>query len=88
MPDSPIERNHPAVRLVIADVDGTLVTPDKVVVDNTSKWLPEITLHKLRVGQDTVTVRFWREGDRSRFDVLSTTGSIEVEPSESMLRVA
>jgi glycogen debranching enzyme len=47
------------------------------------KWLPEITLHNLRVGQDTVTLRFWREADNSRYEVLSSTGSIQVERSRS-----
>jgi len=37
------------------------------------QWLPEITLHNLRVGTTTVTIRFWREEDQSRYDVLSST---------------
>ncbi len=42
-------------------------------------WLPDITLHNLRVGKGVVTVRFWKENDRSRYEVLSATGPIRVE---------
>ncbi len=37
-------------------------------------WLPDITLHNLRVGTSTVTLRFWRENDETRYDVLSSNG--------------
>jgi len=43
------------------------------------RWLPEITLHNLRVGTSTVTIRFWREDDQSRYDVLSSNGEIQVK---------
>jgi glycogen debranching enzyme len=33
-------------------------------------WLPLITLHQLRVGPTRLDLRFWREGDRSRWEVL------------------
>ena len=42
-------------------------------------WLPEITLHNLRVGKAAVTIRFWREDDRSRYDVLSASAEIQVK---------
>lgn len=42
------------------------------------KWLPEITLHNLRVGNGTVTLRFWREGDTTRQEVLAANGRIHV----------
>jgi glycogen debranching enzyme len=42
-------------------------------------WLPEITLHNLRIGTTTVTIRFWREDDQSRYDVLSTSAEIQVK---------
>jgi hypothetical protein len=42
-------------------------------------WLPEITLHNLRIGRTPVTIRFWREGDRSRYDVLSSSAEIQVK---------
>jgi glycogen debranching enzyme len=34
-------------------------------------WLPEIQLEHLRVGSCSLTLRFWREGDRSRWEVCS-----------------
>ena len=42
-------------------------------------WLPDITLHKLRVGTSTATVRFWTENNRTRYDVLSCEGELHVE---------
>jgi glycogen debranching enzyme len=42
-------------------------------------WLPDITLHKLRVGASTATVRFWTENNRTRYDVLSGEGELDVE---------
>ena len=42
-------------------------------------WLPEITLHNLRIGGTTVTIRFWREEDHSRYDVLSSSAEIQVK---------
>ena len=42
-------------------------------------WLPEITLHNLRVGTATVTIRFWREKDQSRYDVLSSNAELQVK---------
>jgi hypothetical protein len=42
-------------------------------------WLPEITLHNLRVGTASVVIRFWRQEDQSRYDVLSSTGEIHVQ---------
>jgi glycogen debranching enzyme len=42
------------------------------------KWLPDITLHNLRVGTSMVTLRFWREQDETRYDVLSSSGGLNV----------
>jgi hypothetical protein len=42
-------------------------------------WLPEITLHNLRVGTTAATIRFWREEDQSRYDVLSSSAEIQVK---------
>ena len=42
-------------------------------------WLPEITLHKLRVGKARVDLRFWRDGETSRHQVLALEGELEVE---------
>jgi cellobiose phosphorylase len=48
------------------------------------RWLPDITLHNLRVGTSTVTIRFWREEDQSRYDALSSNGEIQVKAGITM----
>ena len=42
-------------------------------------WLPDITLHKLRVGGSTATLRFWTENGKTRYEVLSAEGVLHVE---------
>lgn len=42
------------------------------------KWLPDITVHNLRVGTSMVTLRFWREEDETRYDVLSSSNGLHV----------
>jgi glycogen debranching enzyme len=39
-------------------------------------WLPDLTLRGLRVGQATVSVRFWREGERTRWEALEQQGDL------------
>jgi glycogen debranching enzyme len=34
------------------------------------EWLPELQLQQLRVGRCSFTLHFWREGDRSRWEVV------------------
>jgi hypothetical protein len=36
-------------------------------------WLPEIELQHLRVGPCLLTIRFWREGKNSRWEVREIT---------------
>jgi len=43
------------------------------------RWLPDITLHNLRVGASTVTLRFWTEKDETRYEVLSGEGELHIE---------
>lgn len=43
------------------------------------RWLPEVTLHHLRVGSSKATIRFWNEDNRNRFEVLSCEGELQVE---------
>src|SRR5215831_2334262 len=50
------------------------------------KWLPEITLHQLRVGNATVTLRFWRDGEKSRYEIVAAKGSIHVSDGPSLSR--
>lgn len=43
------------------------------------EWLPEITLQNLRVGEATVTIRFYRrESDRGDYEVLDKRGPLHV----------
>jgi glycogen debranching enzyme len=42
------------------------------------KWLPDMTVRNLRVGKAMVDLRFWREGERTRYDVLSVDGELQV----------
>ena len=42
-------------------------------------WMPEMVLHGLRVGDATVTLRFWRSKDgSSRWKVLDKHGKLRV----------
>ena len=43
------------------------------------RWLPEITVHKLRVGTARIGLRFWRDGEATRHEVLAVEGELEVE---------
>jgi hypothetical protein len=43
------------------------------------RWLPEITVHKLGVGKARIDLRFWREGEATRHEVLAVEGELEVE---------
>jgi glycogen debranching enzyme len=46
------------------------------------RWLPEITLHELAIGGARVDLRFWRDGDRTRWDASVREGRIEVEEEQ------
>jgi hypothetical protein len=39
-------------------------------------WLPDITLRDLRVGLATISLRFWREGEGTRWEVLGQHGEL------------
>ena len=41
-------------------------------------WLPEIQLRRLKVGDSVLHLRFWRERERSRWEVVDRRGSVEV----------
>ena len=43
------------------------------------RWLPDITVRKLRVGSAKVDIRFWRESEATRHDVLAVEGELKVE---------
>ena len=38
------------------------------------RWLPEITVHKLRVGTARIDLRFWRDGETTRHEALAVEG--------------
>jgi glycogen debranching enzyme len=42
-------------------------------------WLPDITLHGLRIGRAKLDLRFWREGERTRWEPTIKEGDITVE---------
>jgi glycogen debranching enzyme len=46
------------------------------------KWLPDVTLRGIVVGRASVDLRFFRDGESSRWEVLGTSGEIRVEPRE------
>jgi hypothetical protein len=46
-------------------------------------WLPEITVHKLRVGKACIDLRFWRDGETTRHEVLAVEGELEVATARS-----
>jgi glycogen debranching enzyme len=62
-----------------ADAHKKTLYIDPVLPD----WLPDITLRQLRVGQAAVDIRFWREGEATRHDVLAVTGELKVEARET-----
>jgi glycogen debranching enzyme len=41
-------------------------------------WLPDVTLSGLRIGAATVTLRFWREGEETRWEPTNIEGQIEI----------
>lgn len=50
-------------------------------------WLPEVIVRDMRVGDARVSLRFRREGDRTDWDVLHTTGTLHIvrqPPPESL----
>jgi glycogen debranching enzyme len=62
---------------------STLVVDPKL-----PEWLPDVTVHDLRVGDARVTLRCWREaGGESHFEVLNQVGALHVvrqPPPESI----
>jgi len=45
-------------------------------------WLQEITVSKLHVGKASADIRFWREGDGTRHEVLNVEGELKIERRE------
>jgi glycogen debranching enzyme len=42
-------------------------------------WLKDITLRRLRVGKASIDLRFWRDGEATRHEVLEVHGDLNVE---------
>jgi glycogen debranching enzyme len=42
------------------------------------RWLPELTVGALAVGNTRLALRFWREAERSRWDVIAQWGGPEI----------
>jgi glycogen debranching enzyme len=42
-------------------------------------WLPNVTLSGLRIGAATVTLRFWREAEETRWEPTDIQGQLEIE---------
>jgi hypothetical protein len=41
-------------------------------------WLSSVTLSGLRVGPSTITLRFWREGEQTRWEPTNVDGGLEI----------
>jgi glycogen debranching enzyme len=66
-----------------ADAHNNVLLIDPVL----PHWLPDITLHNLRVGNGTATLRFWRDKDETRYDVLSSSNGLNVAHSREKATV-
>jgi glycogen debranching enzyme len=40
------------------------------------EWLPDLTIHDLRVGRHKLDIRFWREGEQTEFEVIKGDAGI------------
>jgi len=63
-----------AILGLAADAPHGRLRVDPVLPD----WLPDVTLHGLRVGRATLDLRFWREGARTRWEASPRQGQIDV----------
>ena len=39
-------------------------------------WLPDLTIRDLRIGQHQLDIRFWRDGEKTQFEVLEGEASV------------
>jgi glycogen debranching enzyme len=46
------------------------------------KWLPEVTLRGISVGRASADIRFFREGESSRWEQLAGSGGLRIEQRE------
>ena len=77
------------IGLVGAMLGATPIAPQRLLMvdPNLPEWLSEVTLRQLRVGDATVTLRFYRDGaGHSHHEVVEQAGSLRVlrlPPAES-----
>jgi len=58
----------------------------KLLVDPVlPKWLPELTLSGMSIGDATIDLKFWRDGDDTRWDATVNEGTIEVSQESEVL---
>jgi len=55
-----------------------------LVAPELPRWLPDLVLHGLKVGGARVDLRFWRDGERSRWEVLGQEGALDVREDSSV----
>ena len=63
----------------ILGLDGDAPHGKLLVAPALPKWLPEVTLRGIAVGAASVDVRFFREGETSRWEMLGGSGDALVE---------
>lgn len=83
--------NATAFPLIVQTLAGMLPLAryNVLIVDpSLPDWLPTIVLHDLRVGEASVTLRFWRDADgASHFEVMRKRGNLRIvrqPPPESL----
>ena len=82
--------NATALTLAVQTMLGLLplAPANTLVVDPVlPAWLPELVLRGLRVGGAAISLRFWRDGDASKWEVLHKRGTLHVvrqPPPESL----
>jgi glycogen debranching enzyme len=67
----------------ILGLDADAVDKKLYINPNLPRWLPDLTIRKLRVGSATAEIRFWREGDETRHEVLAVDGQLTVEARQA-----
>lgn len=48
-------------------------------------WLPDLTLTHLTVGEATVSLRFWREGEQTRWEICHLKGQLTIQSLDNLL---
>ena len=55
------------------------------------RWLPDLTVQDLHVGEHKIDIRFWREGEQTAFEVIAGDPKLvercEIESKVAQLRI-